>query len=71
MGVSESSWQLATDEPLLDWVELVNGYEFEESYIEGAVDAINDVIRSIEYVHNYDPPEDLYCVYQLEGCYAE
>ena len=66
-----NGWTLAEDKSLTEWVELVNGYEFEESYIEGAVDAINDVIRSIEYVHNYDPPEDLYCVYQVEGCYAE
>ncbi|MEJ2402055.1 MAG: hypothetical protein P8Y52_11775, partial [Xanthomonadales bacterium] len=65
------AWTLAEDESLLGWVELVNGIDFNESYIEGAVDAINDVIRSIEFVHNYDPPEDLYCVYQLEGCYAE
>lgn len=68
----QDAWTLATDQPLLEWVELVNGYEFETGNIEGAVDAINDVIRSIEYVHNYDPPEDLYCVYQLEGwCFVE
>ena len=47
---------------------LVNGGSYADSDIDGFVAAGNDVLRSIEYVHNYDPPVDLYCSYQTTEC---
>ena len=41
----------------------VNGEEYEDSYIGGFVDAASDWLRTIEFIHNYDPPEDLWCAY--------
>ena len=61
-------WSLAENEKLLSWVEFVNGNEYFEENIDGFVDATNDVLRSIEYIHNYEIPEDLYCKYVPGYC---
>jgi len=61
-------WTLSRDEPLLDWVEIVNGSDFAGENVDGFVDATRDVLRSIEFIHNYDPPVDLYCTYVPSYC---
>jgi hypothetical protein len=73
LNSSETSWLLSTNESLNDWVALVNGHQGnnETSDIEGFVASGNDVLRAIEYVHNYDPPVNLYCTYNTSECDLE
>jgi hypothetical protein len=56
------------EEKLINWVELVNGITNEEENISGFVDAADDFLRMIEFIHNYDPPVDLYCTYETSEC---
>jgi len=65
---SEDTWMLAEDVSLSNWVVLVNGAEFETENIAGFVNAASDFLRMIEFIHNYDPPVDLYCTYDTEDC---
>lgn len=71
LNSTETSWLLADDQSLNGWVGLVNGSLVTVSDIDGFVAAGNDVLRSIEYVHNYDPPVNLYCSYNTSECDAE
>jgi hypothetical protein len=71
LNSSETSWLLADDQSLNGWVGLVNGGGYADADIDGFVAAGNDVLRAIEYVHNYDPPANLYCDYQTTECDAE
>lgn len=64
----DANWVLSKGQSLLEWVERVNGKTYSDDDINGFVDAANDALRSIEYVHNYGPPEYLDCVYQLNSC---
>ena len=63
-----NTWTLNKSEPLLDWVKIVNGTSYEVDKINGFRDATNDYLRQIEFIHNYDPPEDLYCTYVPSLC---
>jgi hypothetical protein len=56
-------WEVSSDEPLMNWVEFVNGEDYIRFNIDAFVHALNDGIRTIEYVHNYSIPEDLYGKY--------
>ena len=56
------------EEKLINWVELVNGENNEEENIWGFVDAADDFLRIIEFIHNYDPPVDLYCTHNTTEC---
>jgi hypothetical protein len=47
----------------MNWVEFVNGEDYIRFNIDAFVHALNDGIRTIEYVHNYSIPEDLYGKY--------
>lgn len=71
LNSSESTWLLAVDQSLNGWVGLVNGSGFAVSDIGGFAATGNDVLRAIEYVHNYDPPVNLYCSYYTSECDAE
>ena len=62
------AWTLADDVSLLNWVQLVNGYDPAKENIAGFVDAASDFLRMIEFIHNYDPPVDLYCTYETVEC---
>lgn len=54
---------------LLEWIEIPNplewtGTDFDyRSNIANFVIGANDAARSIEFIHNYEIPEDLYCKY--------
>jgi len=61
-------WTLSTNQSLQSWIEIPNGTGYAQENIDGFVAATNDVIRMIEYVHNYDIPEDLYCKYDSSFC---
>ncbi len=67
-STSEDTWMLAEDVSLFNWVVLVNGADFETENIAGFVNAASDFLRMIEFIHNYDPPVDLFCTYDTEDC---
>jgi hypothetical protein len=67
LNYSNTTWTLMEKEPLIDWVDFVNGKKHPKSDIDGFVAASNDVVRAIEYVHNYDPPVNLYCAYDPDS----
>ena len=69
-STSVDGWVLAGDVSLSEFVVLVNGAEFETENIAGFVNAASDFLRKIEFVHNYDPPVDLYCTYNTSACGA-
>jgi hypothetical protein len=62
-------WEPVTMELIKDWLNFVNGKKTSNSNIDGFVDATSDVLRSIEFIHNYDVPEDLFCKYDPAECY--
>jgi len=62
----EKKFETLSDDPLISWVENVNGVDYDKSDINGFVSALNDYIRTIEYVHNYAVPENLFIKYGLE-----
>lgn len=67
VGTSKTTWSLFSS-PLVDWIAFVNGTDVATENIRGFVDAASDALRSIEYIHNYAVPEDLYCKYDPAEC---
>jgi len=63
---ADKKFETLSDDPLIDWVENVNGEDYDYQDIDGFVNALNDMIRTIEYVHNYRVPENLFIKYGLE-----
>ena len=59
---------LAEEVSLSYWVELVNGDIFETGNIAGFANAARDWLRMIEFIHNYEIPEDLFCTYETDDC---
>jgi hypothetical protein len=68
LNLDKETWLLSPGVSLGGWVEFVNGEYPAEGNIDGFVDATNDGIRSIEFVHNYAIPVDLYCKYDASSC---
>ena len=69
-GAISDIWLTVEEEPLVEWVSLVNtDYDGENNggTIHNFVDAASDTLRAIEFFHNYAIPENLYCTYELEG----
>jgi hypothetical protein len=65
----DKKFETLSDDPLISWVENVNGELLNDSdreNIAGFVNAFNDIVRTIEYVHNYAVPENLFIKYELE-----
>lgn len=54
-------WGIDENVSLLEWLEFINGEspELPSVGIKGFVEAGSDAVRTIEFVHNYDPPADL------------
>jgi hypothetical protein len=53
-------WFEQEDVPLLNWLEFANGPAAECSRdLQGFVDSTSDALRTIEFLHNYEVPEDL------------
>ena len=48
-----------------DFVEQVNGANYATDDIDGFVDATNDILRAIEFIHNYEIPADLFEKYRI------
>ncbi|MGA9574548.1 MAG: hypothetical protein WBS20_11440 [Lysobacterales bacterium] len=63
-GAISNIWMTVEQEPLLDWITLVNmDYNPGGVQIHNFVDAASDTLRAIEFFHNYEVPENLYCTY--------
>jgi hypothetical protein len=59
LPVSPEYWQLVTGLSLLPWLQLNNGSDGATD-IAGFILAANDGLRWIEFIHNYEVPEDLF-----------
>ena len=67
-GAISDIWLTVIDEPLQDWIGLVNlDYDPDGAQIHNFVDAASDTLRAIEFFHNYEVPENLYCTYMIDG----
>jgi len=66
-------WEVTPDTGLnlLTWVEAVNGEVYATHGIDGFRDAASDILRTIEFIHNYEVPEVLECSYATELCAVE
>jgi|CXWL01.1.fsa_nt_gi hypothetical protein len=58
LPISPTLWQLTNNVSLLPWLQLRNGSDGAAN-IAGFVLAANDSLRWIEFIHNYEVPEDL------------
>ncbi|MGA9574669.1 MAG: hypothetical protein WBS20_12065 [Lysobacterales bacterium] len=68
-GKSTSIWVLATNLKPFKWVaKYPNPDPIVQRNIQNFVGAASDVLRAIEYIHNYAIPEDLYCKYDPSEC---
>jgi len=65
------AWNVRPEVALVSWVKSVNGESYFIFDINGFVDATSDVLRSIEWIHNYSIPDDLYCLYETVECNVE
>jgi len=59
LPVGVEFWQLVTGLSLLPWLELNNGPDGATG-IAGFVFSANDAVRWIEFIHNYEVPDDLF-----------
>ena len=51
----------------MEWIGQVNlDYDPYGAEIHNFVDAASDTLRAIEFFHNYEVPENLYCTYMVE-----
>jgi hypothetical protein len=63
------TWQRAYEQDPFAWVaDYPNPETPEGDNIQNFVDGASDVLRAIEYIHNYEVPEDLYCKYLPSDC---
>jgi len=67
-GYSTGYWD-ESNVSLLSWIWIANPENPSApvtTNIHNFVGAASDALRAIEYFHNYDPPENLYCLYAPE-----
>jgi hypothetical protein len=69
-GSSTGIWELVSGEKPFKWVaDYPNNWDkLPTKDIHNFVAAASDVLRAIEYIHNYAVPEDLYCKYRPSDC---
>lgn len=67
-GTSSGTWGYNPSVPLLSWIKIPNPASPFAIDIHNFVGAASDALRAIEYVHNYEVPENLYCTYDLSYC---
>lgn len=68
-GSATGIWERNSNTDLMDWVvNYPNQGEPAKKDIHNFVAAASDSLRSIEYIHNYAIPEDLYCKYKPSDC---
>jgi hypothetical protein len=66
-------WQVSPGSgiDLVTWMEAVNGESYATEGIAGFRAAASDILRTIEYIHNYEVPEVLECAYNTSLCAVE
>jgi len=66
-------WEVTPNEGinLVTWMEAVNGDVYPTSGIDGFRAAASDILRTIEFIHNYSVPEILECAYNTSLCAVE
>ena len=62
------NWYLSNQTDIMSFVEFVYPSDPPEKNIDNFVGAASDALRSIEFIHNYAVPADLYCVYDESEC---
>ncbi len=67
-GSSTGIWSLYSSVPLIQWIVIPNPDEPAEFNIHNFVDSASDALRAIEYIHNYEIPVNLYCMYDTSYC---
>jgi hypothetical protein len=65
---SPGLWGLSSSTSLAEWVVIPNPETPDSKNIHNFVGAASDALRSIEYIHNYAVPDDLYCIYDVSYC---
>ena len=67
------TWEVTPDTglSLLTWAEAVNGEVYATQGIDGFRAAASDILRMIEFLHNYEVPEVLECSYATTLCALE
>jgi hypothetical protein len=67
-GAVSDIWLTVDQEPLMNWIVQVNlDYDPDGAQIHNFVDAASDTLRAIEFFHNYEVPENLYCTYMPDS----
>ena len=61
-------WSLTNNTDIMDFVRIVYPQNPPETNIDNFVGAAADALRSIEFIHNYAIPVDLYCIYDKSFC---
>ena len=64
-GLFAVSWDYDPSVSLLDWIKIPNPDVPAVTNIDNFVDSASDALRAIEFTHNYEVPENLYCTYAL------
>jgi len=64
-GLLVTSWDYNSNVSLLEWIKVPNPNVPTVTNIDNFVDSSSDALRVIEYTHNYEVPENLYCTYAL------
>jgi hypothetical protein len=70
VGQSVVQWNYDSSVNLLAWIRIPNPDQPASENIGNFVDAASDALRAIEFVHNYEVPENLYCTYALGTIYC-
>jgi hypothetical protein len=65
---SSISWLLNQSTPLIEWIPIPNPATPSPANARNFADAAEDAGRAIEYIHNYEVPDDLYCKYDVSYC---
>jgi len=67
-GIYSGIWRYDSSVSLLEWIVIPNPAVPAAMDIHNFVDAASDALRAIEYIHNYEVPENLYCTYDDWYC---
>lgn len=62
-GYTTGLWSYSVSTPLINWIIIPNPLTPSTEDVHNFVDAASDALRAIEYTHNYEVPENLYCLY--------
>jgi hypothetical protein len=67
-GTTSGLWAIYNNASLLNWIVIPNPALPAAIDIHNFVGSASDALRAIEYTHNYEVPENLYCFYDATYC---